>query len=112
MESLALVVALIIYGCILSGPITLALSSRVIKRITEQIILKIIRRLVMGIINFFGVSISIFFLTGPFPLGLKSISFISLLLNIWAMDREYGGNLTQYIKNKLRRNPHGPSGQS
>lgn len=66
----------------------------------------------MGIVNFFGISISVFFLTGPFPFALKSIALISLLLNAWALDREYGGNLTQWIKNKIKRNPNGPVGQS
>lgn len=111
-ESLALVVAIIVYSCVLSGPLTLLLSSRFLKRATEHVVLKIGRRLIMGIVNFFGISISVFFLTGPFPFALKSIAFISFLLNAWALDREYGGNLTQWIKNKIKRNPNGPVGQS
>lgn len=112
MESLALVVAIIIYGLLLSGPLSLALSSRRAKRLTEQLALKILRRVVMGFINFFGISISVFFVTGPFPLALKAICVICFLLNVWALDREYGGYLTSSIKNKLRRDPNGPAGQS
>jgi hypothetical protein len=73
-ESLVLVVAIIIYGLLLSGPLSLALSSRRAKRLTEQLALKIMRRIVMGLINFFGISLSVFFVTGPFPIGHKIIS--------------------------------------
>lgn len=112
MESLALVVAIIIYGLLLSGPISLALSSRTARRLTEQLALKIMRRIVMGLINFFGISISVFFVTGPFPIGLKAICILCFLLNVWALDREYGGYITNSIKNMFRRNPNGPAGQS
>jgi hypothetical protein len=111
-ESLALVVAIIIYGLLLSGPLSLALSSRRAKRLTEQLALKIMRRIVMGLINFFGISISVFFVTGPFPIALKAICVLCFLLNVWALDREYGGYLTNSIKNKFRRNPNGPASQS
>jgi hypothetical protein len=111
-ESLALVVAIIIYGLLLSGPLSLALSSRTAKRLTEQLALKILRRIVMGLVNFFGISISVFFVTGPFPIVLKAICILCFLLNVWALDREYGGYLTNSIKSKFRRNPNGPAGQS
>ena len=112
MASLALVVPIIIYGLLLSGPLSLALSSKRARRLTEHLALKIIRRIVMGLINFFGISLSVFFVTGPFPIGLKVICVICFLLNVWALDREYGGYLTSAIKNKLRRDPNGPTGQS
>jgi hypothetical protein len=34
---------------------------------------------------------------------LKTISFLSLTLNIWVLDREFGGNLASYLRSALRR---------
>lgn len=100
-----------------SGPITLVLSSRLISGWTSGTVLLIVRRIIMGIINFFGLTLSTFFLSAQVGGILKIIALISMALNVWAIDREYGGSLTEKVKQffqkrfKGRRNPHGPSGQ-
>lgn len=117
MESLALVVAIMVFICMFSGPIALVLASKLIRGWTSHIALLIIRRIIMGVINFLGLTLSSFFLSAQVGGALKIIALISMVLNVWAIDREYGGSLTAKVKQffqkrfKGRRNPHGPSGQ-
>ena len=100
-----------------SGPITLVLSSRLIRGWTTHVALLIIRRIVMGVINFLGLTLSGFFLSAPIGTPLKVVSIISIGLNVWAIDREYGGLLSEQVKKFLQKrsrkrgNPNGPSGQ-
>ena len=109
MESLALAVAIMVFICMFSGPITLALSSRLVRGWTTHIAALIIRRIIMGIINFFGLSLSTFFLSAPIGIPLKVVSIISIILNVWAIDREYGGSLTDKVKKFFGRKPSGPN---
>jgi ABC-type multidrug transport system fused ATPase/permease subunit len=97
---------------ILSGPIALLLTGKKVHQLTEAISLKIIRRSVMAIVNFFGIIISIFFISAPIPLLLKVIALASLLLNLFTIDREYGGRAIAYLKSYLKRDSNGPVGQS
>lgn len=117
MESLVLVVAIMVYTCVLSGPITIALSSQRFQSWTSHLALKALRRTFMAILNFLGLTISGFFISGPVPAAVKVVAIISMALNIWAIDREYGGTLTEQVKKKLgkrfrRGNQNGPAGQS
>jgi hypothetical protein len=52
------------------------------------------------------------FIIEPIPYLLKIIALLSLFLNIWAMDREYGRRMTRRVKRAFRRDPNGPAGQS
>jgi len=112
MYSLAVLVAFLIFSCALSGPVALLLSSKKLQKVTERIALKIIRRLLMAIINFLGIIVSTFFMTAPTPLVLKAIALASFLLNIFAIDREYGSKISAYLRTLLRRGSNGPAGQS
>jgi hypothetical protein len=33
---------------------------------------------------------------------LRTISFLSLTLNIWVLDREFGGNLASHLRSALK----------
>ncbi len=112
MESLALVVTIMIMSCVSSGPFAIALTSKTLQRITHNFFLKLFRRLVLAIVNIIGAFISCIFLIEPIPYLLKFVAVISLFLNFWSIDREYGGGLTRWLKRVSRRNPNGPKGQS
>ena len=66
----------------------------------------------LGIVNAIGAFISSIFLIEPIPYPLKVVAVISLFLNIWSNDREYGGGLSRLIKRLVRRDPNGPKGQN
>ena len=102
MESLALVVSILLLICLLSGPIGFFLTSRLITSATTHPIASLLRRTVVIINGLFGSVVSCFFLFGRIPLMLKVISSVSLALNIWAVDREFGGNLTNYLRSSFR----------
>ncbi len=111
MESLALVVTIMVMSCISSGPFALALTSKTWQRLTQNFILKVFRRVILGIVNTVGAFLSIIFLIEPIPYSLKVVAVITLSLNLWSVDREYGGRLTKHIKRIFRRDPNGPAGQ-
>ena len=112
MQSLAVLVAILVFTCAFSGPIALLLSSKKLQQLTEAIVLKTIRRTIMAIVNFFGVVICAFFISAPTPLVIKLIALASLIINIFAIDHEYGGKIAIYLKKYLRRDSNGPVGQS
>ena len=107
MESLALVVSILVLICFFSGPIGLLLTSRMLAKVTTNTFTLLLRRTVLIINGILGSSISSFFLFGPIPLFLKIISLFSLVLNVWAIDREFGGNLTSYLRRSFTNRPRG-----
>ena len=112
MESLALVVTIMIMSCVSSGPFALALTSKTLQRLTQNTFLKVFRRAVLAFVNLIGIFLATVFLIEPIPYLLKFIALLSLLLNVWAIDREYGRRITNRVKRALRRDPNGPAGQS
>ena len=112
MESLALVVTIMIMSCVSSGPFALALTSKTLQRLTQNTFLKVFRRAVLAFVNLIGIFLSTVFLIEPIPYLLKIIALLSLFLNVWAMDREYGRRMTRRVKRAFRRDPNGPAGQS
>ena len=105
MESLALVVSILVSICFFSGPIGLFLTSRMLTKVTTNPFTLLLRRTVLIINGLLGSALSSFFLFGPIPLFLKAISLISLVLNVWAIDREFGGNLTSYLRRTFKNRP-------
>jgi hypothetical protein len=101
-----------IMSCVSSGPFALALTSRTLQRLTQNTFLKVFRRAVLAFVNLIGIFLSTVFLIEPIPYLLKIIALFSLLLNVWAIDREYGRRITNRVKRALRRDPNGPAGQS
>ncbi len=112
MESLALVVTIMIMSCVSSGPFALALTSKTVQRATQNTFLKVFRRMVLAFVNLIGIFLSTVFIIEPIPYLLKIIALLSLFLNVWAMDREYGRRMTRRVNRAFRRDPNGPAGQS
>ena len=112
MYSLAVLVLFLIFTCAFSGPIALLLSSKKLRSLTERTALTIIRRAMMAIINFFGIVVCVFFLSAQIPFLFKAVALASLLLNLFAIDREYGARVATYLKKSLKRDSHGTVGQS
>jgi hypothetical protein len=52
----------------------------------------------MALVSALGCLVSLFFIMSPIPFLLKFISLLALLLNIWSVDREYGGRLMTRFK--------------
>jgi len=103
MESLALVVSILLLICFFSGPLGFFLTSHLMASATTHPIASLLKRTVVIINGLFGSLVSSFFLFAQIPLTLKVISFLSLVLNIWALDREFGGNLTRYLGSTFRQ---------
>lgn len=102
MGSLALVVSILILICFFSGPIGYFLTSRIMTSAASHPVASMLRRTLVIINGLLGSIVSSFFLFGTIPLFLKTISFFSLVLNIWVIDREFGGNLAGYLRSTLR----------
>lgn len=98
MESLALFVSVLISIVFFSAPISILLSSRIARSLTSNIVAKILRRALMAFVSALGSVFSFFFIISPIPMLLKVISLAALLLNIWSVDREYGGRLMTRFK--------------
>ena len=107
MYSLALLVVLLFSIVIFSGPIVLILTLRPIQQITNGSILKVLRRIFMGVISFSGIFVSLYLFILSTPWSAKAFSLTSIILNLWALDREYG----RFISSKFRRDGNGPAGQ-
>jgi hypothetical protein len=68
--------------------------------------------MVLALVNLIGIFLSTVFIIEPIPYLLKIIALLSLFLNVWAIDREYGRRMTRRVKRAFRRDPNGPAGQS
>ena len=98
MESLALLVTILVSITVFSAPISVLLSSRKAQSLTSNRIAKILRRALMALVSAVGSLNSLFFIISPIPFLLKFISLAALLINIWSVDREYGGRLMTRFK--------------
>ena len=98
MESLAIFISILLSITIFSAPISILLSSRIAKSLTSNQVVKILRRALMALVSALGSLVSLFFIMSPIPFLLKFISLLALLLNIWSVDREYGGRLMTRFK--------------
>lgn len=98
MESLALFVSILVSVVLFSAPISILLSSRIAKSLTSNIVAKILRRTLMTFVSALGSVFSLFFIISPIPMSLKLIAMPALILNIWSVDREYGGRLMTRFK--------------
>lgn len=99
MESLALLVTILVSITVFSAPISILLSSRIAQSLTGNLVAKILRRALMALVSAIGSVFSLFFIISPIPMLLKIIAMAALLLNIWSVDREYGGRLMTRLKN-------------
>ena len=98
MESLVLLVSVLVSVVLFSAPISILLSSRIAQSLTSNLVAKILRRALMAFVSVVGSVFSFFFIISPIPMLLKIISLAALLLNIWSVDREYGGRLMTRFK--------------
>jgi ABC-type phosphate/phosphonate transport system permease subunit len=98
MQSLALLVTILVSITVFSAPISILLSSRKAQSLTNNQIAKILRRTIMALISAVGSLVSLFFIMSPIPFLLKFISMAALLINVWSVDREYGGRLMTRFK--------------
>jgi len=98
MESLALLVTILVSITVFSAPISILLSSRIAQSLTGNQVANILRRALMALVSAVGSLNSLFFIMSPIPFLLKFISMAALLINIWSIDREYGGRLMTRFK--------------
>lgn len=98
MESLVLLVSVLVSVVLFSAPISILLSSRIAQSLTSNLVAKILRRTLMAFVSAVGSVFSFFFIISPIPMLLKIISLAALLLNIWSVDREYGGRFMTRFK--------------
>lgn len=98
MESLVLLVSVLVSVVLFSAPISILLSSRIAQSLTSNLVAKILRRALMAFVSALGSVFSFIFIISPIPMLLKIISLAALLLNIWSVDREYGGRLMTRFK--------------
>jgi hypothetical protein len=89
MEDLALIVTIVMSVLLLSGPITIGLTSERAQLYTaDRTALKIIRRVVALTFGIIGIFIAIQFLFEGLPMMTKFFALIALIGNIYAFRRE------------------------
>ena len=89
MESLALVVVIVMSVLLLSGPITIGLTSERAQLYTaDRLALKILRRVIALTFGIIGIFIAIQFLFEGLPAMTKFFALIALIGNIYAFRRE------------------------
>ncbi len=89
MEDLAFVVMIVMSVLLLSGPITIGLTSERAQLFTaDRLVLKILRRVSALTIGIIGIFIAIQFLFEGLPALTKFFAVIALLGNIYAFRRE------------------------
>ena len=98
MESLAFFVSILLLITVLSGPVSILLTSRIAQSVTANPAAKIARRIVLILVGALGILVSSLFILSPIPLFPKVISLASILANTWSIDREFGGRLMDRLK--------------
>jgi len=89
MEDLAFVVVIVMSVLLLSGPITIGLTSERAQLYTaDRLALKILRRVIALTIGIIGIFIAIQFLFEGLPAMTKFFALIALIGNIYAFRRE------------------------
>jgi hypothetical protein len=88
-EDLAFVVMIVMTILLLSGPITIGLTSERAQQFTaDRLALKILRRVIALTVGIIGIFIAIQFLFEGLPAMTKFFAFIALIGNIYAFRRE------------------------
>ncbi len=89
MEDLAFVVVIVMSVLLLSGPITIGLTSERAQLYTaDRLALKILRRVTALTIGIIGIFIAIQFLFEGLPAMTKFFALIALMGNVYAFRRE------------------------
>jgi hypothetical protein len=98
MESLAFFISILLSITLLSGPVSILLTSRIAQSLTVKLTANIFRRAVLILVGALGILVSSLFILSPIPVFPKVISLASILTNAWSIDREFGGRLMDRLK--------------
>ena len=99
MESLALVVSIMIFIVLFSGPFALLLTVPKVQSVSKSAFFLLLRRFAMSAAAFSGIFLSLLFLFESVPMTLKALSLICIAAHAWAINREY----REFISRILRR---------
>lgn len=89
MKSLVLVVTILMSLLLLSGPINIGLTSKIVQEFTaKRTALKFIRRFFALTLGVIGIFIAIMFLYETTPLAPKLFAIIAIVGNFYALRRE------------------------
>jgi len=106
MESLALLATILLSFLIFSGPLALFITSQWAKRLSDSKYVLVLRRSFLASINLLGMFVSLSIIVVTVPLAVKFIAVISILLHVFAINREY-----EFFSHRLARDSNGPKGQ-
>ena len=98
MESLAFFVSILLLITVVSGPVSILLTSQIAQSLTVKPTVNIFRRALLILVGALGILVSSLFILSPIPLFPKVISLASILANTWSIDREFGGRLMDRLK--------------
>ena len=114
MYSLAVLIVILMGIAFLSGPLGLALTSKLVWNFSKRSkVIWVIRRLIVAMVAPAGITISLMFIFNQVPLVPKLLAVAGFALNMTALKREF-------FRNKPWRSffkpgyvdPNGPAGQS
>jgi len=106
MYSLALLAMILLSFILFSGPIAIILTSRWAKNLSDSKFVLVLRRSFLAAVNVLGMLLSLSVIVVAVPLVIKFIATISIIVHVFAINREYG-----FISHFFSRNPNGPETQ-
>ncbi|MEI6870315.1 MAG: hypothetical protein WCK44_04345 [Actinomycetota bacterium] len=106
MYSLALLAVILLSFILFSGPIALILTTRWAKNLSDSKYVLVLRRSFLAAVNVLGMLLSLSVIIVAVPLAVKFIAMASIVVHVFAINREYG-----FISHFISRNPNGPEGQ-
>ena len=114
MESLALFVSLLLALTLFSGPISMVLTSKMFWNYSRgSKPLWIFRRVIVTTISPIGMSVALFLLFAPIPLGPKFFIALAFAVNVVALKREFFRERSwKRIFQIASEDPNGPAGQN
>ena len=89
-----------------SGPLALFLTSNWAKQLSDSTVVLVARRSFLAALNLLGLFLSLSIIVVAAPLAIKFIAAISIIIHVFAINREYG-----FISHFIKRDPNGPEGQ-
>jgi len=98
MESLVFFVSILLLITVVSGPVSILLTSQIAQSLTVKPTVNFFRRALLILVGALGILVSSLFILSPIPLFPKVISLASILANAWSIDREFGGRLMDRLK--------------
>jgi len=98
MESLVFFVSILLLITVVSGPVSILLTSQIAQSLTVKPTVNFFRRALLILVGALGILVSSLFILSPIPLFPKVISLASILANTWSIDREFGGRLMDRLK--------------